>query len=47
MNKKNYQKPTVRIVQLQQRSALLVESNNPPGYTGYAPSLTGDKDVIA
>lgn len=46
MNKKNYQKPTVRVVKLQQRSALLVESN-PPVITGYAPGVTGDKDAIA
>ena len=45
MNKKNYQKPTIRVVQLQQHSILLTGSN--PGYTGYAPDMTDGKDVIA
>lgn len=49
MNKKQYQKPTMRVVELQQRTQLLAGSSPDPygGPFGYAPGIGEDVNKLA
>ena len=49
MDKKQYKKPTMRVVELQHRSQLLTGSTPDPygGPYGYAPDLGTDENKMA